>query len=235
MKKLLPLLFVLFATALQAQGWNFGIGLNATNYQGDVVKPAIFSLKETQPNFGFFVRKGLGNENLGLRIGLNYGQISGDDANYDDRIARGYSFKSSVIEIHGMLEAQPYGFSKEDGTMRKVVPYAFVGLGVAMTNPKVDWNGKTSPAITKDIADVKKTTLAIPIGGGFRFKVGDGLLGVDMGLRPTLSDYIDGISEAGNPDRKDWYVTGGVNYSFSFGGEKVETTKQDQMKDKPKM
>lgn len=36
-----------FSHSIHAQSWDLGIGLNAMNYQGDVMQPALFTLKET--------------------------------------------------------------------------------------------------------------------------------------------------------------------------------------------
>jgi outer membrane protein OmpA-like peptidoglycan-associated protein len=229
MKRIYLFSFLLFSVTLHAQ-WELGIGVNAMNYQGDLVKPALFTLKETQPNLALFLRKPIKN-NLAVRLGLSMGQISGTDLNYDDRKIRGFNFKSPLTEIAGMLEFQPMDWQKADGTNRKLVPYLFGGLGVALTNPKVNWNGATSANITKDQKDLSKATLAIPLGAGFKIPLGKGTLGIEMGLRPTLSDYIDGISEAGNPKKKDWYVAGGVTYAFRIGGKKDVDTDGDGVSD----
>ena len=56
-----------------------------------------------------------------------------------------------------------------------------------------------------------KTNLLIPIGAGLAFDVSEKLsLGLEFSSRFPVSDYLDGISESANPDRKDWYSTGGV-------------------------
>ncbi len=225
--RLLFLLCCLTAVS-QAQSWELGLGVNSANYQGDVVEPTSFTLKETNPSLSLFGRRHLKNDAFALRLGLSLARISGDDTNFDNpswRQTRRFNFKSPLTEIAGMLEWQPFGYTKADGSTRKLVPYLFGGLGAALTNPKVDFNESgnngTDPArIAQDKKDVKKSTLAIPLGAGFRAKVGPGHLGVEIGFRPTLSDYLDGISQAGNPDRRDWYVLGGLNYSFGFGKAK---------------
>jgi outer membrane protein OmpA-like peptidoglycan-associated protein len=230
MKNILLFAALLMSATVTAQ-WEVGLGLNAMNYQGDLVKPALFTVKETQPSFSLFARKPLQNQ-LALRVGLTMGKISGKDSNYSDRSFRGFKFDSPVTELAGMLEYQPLGWEKADGTTRKMVPYLFGGLGVALTNPKVSWNGNTSANVTKDKADLKKSALVIPLGAGFKIPVGRGTLGIEMGMRPAFSDYLDGVSEAGNPDRKDWYVAGGINYAFSFGGGKDMDTDGDGISDK---
>jgi outer membrane protein OmpA-like peptidoglycan-associated protein len=230
MKNILLFAALLMSATVMAQ-WEVGLGLNAMNYQGDLVKPALFTVKETQPSFSLFARKPLQNQ-LALRVGLTMGKISGKDSNYDDRAFRGFSFESPLTEVAGMLEYQPLGWEKSDGTMRQMVPYLFGGLGVALTNPDVKWNGNTSANVTKDKADLTKAALAIPLGAGFKIPVGKGTLGVEMGLRAAMSDYLDGVSEAGNPDRKDWYVAGGINYAFRFGSGKDMDTDGDGISDK---
>ncbi len=38
-----------------------------------------------------------------------------------------------------------------------------------------------------------------------------------MGFRYPFTDYLDGISLAANPDKKDWYIVTGVTASYRFG------------------
>lgn len=221
------LALTLFSCTLNAQNWEIGVGLNAMNYQGDVVQPSLFTLKETQPNLSLFARRNFADDKFALRLGVNFGKLSGDDTNFTDpswRQTRKFNFTTSLTELAAILEWTPLSTEKADGSQRKVLPYLFGGLALALTNPTVSFN-ENSPSnaalktrIAADKANVKTSALAIPIGAGFKFPLAKGTLGVEMGFRPTTSDYIDGISQSANPNKKDWYVIGGVNYAFRFGG-----------------
>lgn len=175
-------------------------------------------------------------------MGLNLGKLSGDDANFTDRKSRGYNFSTPLTEIAAMLEWNMLSPLKADGSSRKVIPYFFGGLGVALTNPNISFNESAAANssatvksnIASDKANLKKATLAIPLGAGFKFPMPKGTLGVELGFRPTTSDYLDGISKAGNPNKRDWYAVGGINYAFHFGDAKKNndaSIKKNQSKD----
>jgi outer membrane protein OmpA-like peptidoglycan-associated protein len=226
------LLILALSSCAIAQSWELGIGINAANYQGDVVAPALFTLKETNPNLTLFARKGLRNEKLAVRLGLSFGRLTGDDVNYDTpawRQTRRFNFKTPLTEVAATLEYQLLNWKKEDGSNRRFVPYVFGGLGACLTKPTVSFNeanafGGANPAlVAEDKRDVKNATVAFPLGAGFKIPIGRGTLGVEMGFRPTLSDYLDGISKSGNPDRGDWYALGGVHYAITLGGKAVDT------------
>jgi outer membrane protein OmpA-like peptidoglycan-associated protein len=233
--------FTLVSHAVDAQNWELGLGLNAMNYQGDVVQTSAFTLKETQPNFSIFARHNFEGEKFALRLGLNLGKLSGNDANFTEKKFRSFNFKTPLTELAATLEWQPLSLHNVDGTPRKATPYFLGGLGLAFTNPTVFFNENSASVayaksgIATDKAKVTKTALVIPLGAGFKFALPKGTLGVELGLRATTSDYIDGISQAANPNRRDWYAIGGINYAFSFGGTNNRTyTKKGKTKDTDK-
>ncbi len=43
------------------------------------------------------------------------------------------------------------------------------------------------------------------------------VLAVEAGLRTSFSDYLDGVSQAGNPNGNDWYAFGGAALFIRFG------------------
>jgi outer membrane protein OmpA-like peptidoglycan-associated protein len=232
MKKCIFLLsFYLFTGITYGQNWEIGVGLHALNYQGDLVESSVFTLKETNPNFGLFLRRTFKDDKFAVRLNGTFGKISGDDTNFDKpawRQTRKFNFSSSLTEIAGLLEWSPLSFDKVNGAKRKVVPYLFAGVGVVMTNPTVNFNEANNPShnatqVAKDKADLVKTALAIPLGAGIKLPLGPGFLALEGGIRPTTSDYLDGISQTGNPDRNDWYVSGGISYAYRFGSGGADT------------
>lgn len=79
--------------AYSQASWELGANVGASNYQGDIVETKIFTLKETNLGYGAFLRRNF-NDHWGLRLNAQLGNISGADANFDARKARGYSFES---------------------------------------------------------------------------------------------------------------------------------------------
>lgn len=219
-------LFVLFAlpALMSAQSWELGLSAGAANYQGDLVKSELFTLKETNPAFGLFLRRNF-NDYFALRLNGNYIRLSGDDANFTERKPRGFSFETTLLEGSLQLELTTTSATNKDGKPRAIRPYFFGGVGYASGDPTVFFNEAANPskaaAIASDKANVEKGVIAFPLGAGFKFALGERTsLGAEIGFRPTLGDYTDGVSEAGNPEKEDWYVLGGLNLAFKIGKPK---------------
>ena len=220
------LLFVLFTlpVCLGAQSWELGLSANAANYQGDLVKPDIFTIKETNPAFGLFLRRNF-NDYFALRLNGNYIRLSGNDANFSSRAARGFNFETTLLEGSVQLEITAISTTNKAGKPRAIRPYFFGGVGYASGDPTVFFNESANlnrtTAIRKDKANLDNGIIAFPFGAGFKFALGERTtLGAELGYRATLSDYIDGVSEAGNPEKEDWYVLGGLNLAFKISKPK---------------
>lgn len=228
MKKILFLfLFLAFSPLAKAQTWDLGIAMNGTNYQGDLVKPMLFRLEETNFSAGVIVRRHL-NQRFGLRGNAFIGRITGDDKNFvqdEWRPQRGFSFKTMLLEFSLQGEFNLVKPLNQAGGRRFVVPYVFGGVGFVGTDPQVDFNTPNQMATDLDIwldrRNVTKTAIGFPLGVGFDFPMGpSSSLGVEFGARAILSDYIDGVSEAGNPDKNDWYLLGSLQFVYHLDNRK---------------
>jgi outer membrane protein OmpA-like peptidoglycan-associated protein len=230
MKSKFTLLFLSFFSFTCFGQWEIGGFLGTSNYQGDVVKPVLFTLKETTGAGGLLLRYHV-NEQMALRGNLFYGKISGADDNFDSRGNRGFSFSSPLTEISLVGEYEIFGSRRfKDGAFKKYVsPYFFAGLGVGLINPKTNFNENVNdnPAIISSIAKdkahgFKKTNLVIPLGAGLKFGLTPRVtLGVEIGLRPAFTDHLD-----------DWYVFGGLTLGYRLGNvAPVGDTKTTKTKD----
>ena len=111
--------------------------------------------------------------------------------------------------------------------LRTISPFIYVGLGFMYNKPTTNFNNNPSPnpiteapRITADeTAIYSKQHVVIPMGGGLRIPLinKNAVLTLEGGFRPTFSDYIDGISIAGNPNKNDWYFVGDVALSKKLG------------------
>lgn len=232
MRKLTATLFFILPLLLSAQSypWEFGGGVYITAYQGD--------LHASEVNFGQYspsaagalhVRRNVSNSVV-VRLNALFGQLAGDDNNFDEpewRQTRGISFTSPLLEFTALGELYPFGMfrQQEDGKRRIAAPYLMFGVGTVYTNPTVDWNDENGNSEI-DPADAQydksqklnKFNITIPFGAGLRFALNKKMtLGLEGAMRPTFSDYIDGVSQVGNPDETDWYFAGGITFSYAFG------------------
>jgi hypothetical protein len=191
--------------SVTAQQVEIGLMLGGSNYSGDLSNEYIVA-KETHFSGALFGRYNI-SKRMAVKGFMGYGQISGDDKNfgsYKNNI-RNLNFTSDIYEFSVHAE---YNFLKNNInsiSARPFLPYAFGGIGVFSFNPKTVYKDVTyelQPLGTEgqgttSLNDFKKydlTTLCIPIGLGFRQKIGDDFfLGVEAGVRFTATNYLDDV------------------------------------------
>ena len=65
------------------------------------------------------------------------------------------------------------------------------------------------------IADQGTIHVVMPIGVGLKMDVSKKMqIGLEAGLRMPFTDYLDGISQAGNPDGNDTYFMSGLSLIY---------------------
>ena len=209
------------APTMMHQKWEVGLLLGGSQYQGDLQKA---DLKEINLALGGLVRYHI-NDNFALRANFVSGRLSGYDSNYADRQKRAFAFKSPVRELsllgeYDILGKKRYTNISEGKFNRTISPYLFGGLAFANITPETNFNeGVTNGDKIKIKEDrsvkVKKGFLAIPLGLGLKIDISKTwTVGVEAGFRWTFTDYLDGVSKAGNPDKKDSYAMGGLVLSY---------------------
>ena len=247
----LPLLLCLpvFAFGQVPFKWDIDGALGITSYQGDLDAFKINAgFREIKYAASLSLRRNISN-NYAVRLNVLAGRIAGDDRNFSEpewRIRRGISFESPIIEFAAMNEFYPLGMYPVKGKIvrsRNVVsPYLLFGVGWAYSSPKVDWNDKNGneeidPALAElDKKDkLNKLNFVVPMGVGLRFRLKDhSTFKLEMALRPTFSDYLDGISLAGNPDKKDWFFTAQIGVTYPFAKNKIKNRSIAKRKDEEK-
>jgi outer membrane protein OmpA-like peptidoglycan-associated protein len=232
MRKLTATLFFLLPLLLSAQTypWEFGGGVYITSYQGDLHTPEFnFGRYSPQAAAALHLRRNISNSFI-LRFNALFGQLAGDDSNFTEpewRQTRDISFTSPIIELTALGELYPFGIFRfmSDGERRRVAPFLMFGVGAGYTNPKVAWNdengnGEIDPIASQfdKSAQINKFNIVMSMGAGLRFALSTrATIGLEAALHPTFSDYVDGVSHVGNPDKSDWYFTGGLTFSYAFG------------------
>ncbi len=233
---LLLVTLMLVSSENYAQKWDGGIMLGVNGYQGDLDKFVIPTLKQSRPAGGLFLRRNF-NNNFSLRGNVAFAKLSADDKHFTEptwRPKRGFSFTSPLTEVSLQGEFQLIREKKklsEEQVMnnarskRRIVPYAILGAGLAFVKPTTNYNNATpNPVVSATLINEDKNrsnsnvNFVLPMGGGFRMNLSNKLaLGAEVAVRPTFSDYIDGVSASGNSKRKDWYATGLLTLSRTFG------------------
>lgn len=189
-----------------AQHLEAGILLGGANYIGDLSNNSSnLYLKETKFAAGAFVRQNF-NDLFAVKLGFNWARISGQDANVrNDAFIhdRNLSFRSSLLEFSlvgdwNILGYQPYALS------RPFSPYIFAGIAGTKFNPKARYQGnweELQPLGTEGQGmegfdePYKRFAFAIPFGIGVKYALTDRInLGLELGARPTFTDYLDDVS-----------------------------------------
>lgn len=194
MKKLFLLLVGGIPVLAHAQRWNVTAFGGVANYQGDLQEKRI-TTNQSHASFGLGLQYDF-SPYLSARAGALYGRVSGDDKLSKDpmQVARNLNFSSHLVE--GQLLAE---FRFLDIDRRKFTPYIFAGVAVFGFDPNTkDSLGNTyylQPYTTEGVS-YKRTQFALPFGGGIKLKVNDRLiLGYEIGLRKTATDYLDDLSD----------------------------------------
>jgi hypothetical protein len=219
---------VLFALAVLPLGllaqkeWQGGLFQGLSNYQGDFVVEDYAFLKHSNLSVGLQLRKGL-SPNFGLRGGVTLVNLSGADDNYPERAVRGFSFKNTMFEVMAGVEWEPFGHNRYRSSISRrhiLSPYLFTGVALVLMDPQPNLNytggPDEDPRVLEDLsANLKNILFTLPVGIGVSYDLDDHwVLAVEGGLRPTFSDYVDGLSQAGNPEKNDWYQVIGLRVNY---------------------
>lgn len=216
MSKFFSVLLMLIPLAAFSQKWDLGPAIGLASYQGDLTEKSGFSFKNANPVLGLSAGHNTLNH-LTLRGNFFIGKLSGDDTKEKTawRKLRGFSFASPLIEFSGYAEWHILGKSKNE-QVRKWSPFVFTGIGTAITMPKTMFNdgGEGNEVVSKAIidsdrnADKSHMNLFIPMGMGVQYKLSEKFnLGFYGAFQKTFTDYIDGVSLAGNADKNDNYFS----------------------------
>ena len=207
-------LFCLQAPAL-AQVHDFGLGLGAANYSGELSRS--YSLSTHRPGGWLFYRYNL-NEAVSFRGSLSIGRLTGSDQPPFDAFAaqrNDPSFKVTLTELAATFEYNFLNY-KDPKSLVRWSPYFFGGVAVFMSR------GHSQKA-----ADYSRIQPSIPVGIGMKYRLTPYLtLGYEWGARKTFFDYIDNVGayqaegpkdyEYGNIHNKDWYYFTGFTLSYTI-------------------
>jgi OmpA-OmpF porin, OOP family len=226
MKNIFLLALALLPLSSYAQNASFGIMLGASNYQGDLSERHI-TVVETHLAGGIFVRRQI-LPKLTVKGNFYAGRISGDDANYADRLSRGYKYSSPLLEGGVNLEWDILGRARNvrRGYYTKVItPYLLSGFGAVYFNP--DIQGLPPDAEEKKY-DTRNFNFIIPLGAGFKADLNPQItLGLEFVTHLPFTDYLDGVSESAEPGNHDWYGFAGLTIQYWFDAP-VATYKKEE-------
>ncbi|HEU4717883.1 MAG TPA: DUF6089 family protein [Bacteroidia bacterium] len=203
--------------------WEVGLNVGASNFLGDLgganqigthfvrdLEPVM-----TRPAVMATVRYKK-DRWLGYRANLGYGKVMGDDKLTQERFRnnRNLNFRSNIFEFSAQVEfyiskerpGHVYHYKKLKGWRHlDIQEYAFVGVGGFYFNPYgkyIDGRWYALRQFRTEGEGIKPGTkmysrysVCFPMGMGFKYALNrQWSIGLEFGLRMTLTDYIDDVS-----------------------------------------
>jgi len=197
---------MLWAQNSIVQEGEFGIGLGASHYFGDLNTRA--HINRPKPAAGIFFRKNFGNY-IGLRIAGNYARLGYSDKyntenEYQHR--RNLSFNTNVWELGLLGDFNFYRFMPGEPDF-SFTPYISLGVSVFNYDPyayladkkyylrPLGTEGQGS-ALYPDRKPYNSMALAIPFGVGVKYALNERMnIGFEVVHRFTNTDYLDDVSK----------------------------------------
>ncbi|CAN5823823.1 hypothetical protein BH11BAC4_BH11BAC4_06120 [soil metagenome] len=208
--------------------WEAGINAGAYIYQGDLTIHPIGSVETIRPGFGLSVTRIISSA-FSARLMFNMAKIAADESIYNTpkfRQHRNLAFNASVKELGLSVHWNVFGTNYDNV---KFQPYVFAGAGVSFVNITRDYSGfnmayfgpesSVTRGLATDVATAPPKVIAvIPVGGGIRYNISDRLVAnIEGTYRLMRTDYLDGFSQAANPNMKDHYSSLTIGIAYKFG------------------
>tara|TARA_B100001057_G_scaffold250349_1_gene250596 strand:- start:857 stop:1552 length:696 start_codon:yes stop_codon:yes gene_type:complete len=206
----------------RAQFHEIGGFLGAGNYIGDI--GATYFVFPENPAFGLLYKWNR-TTRYSLRANAMLMNVKKSDYSPQDfaRFNRKYRFKNQIMEFSVGAEVNFYDFNLH-GNDKKIAPYLFMGAGFIRYNLFYH-----EPNTLENIEYGKGNDITLPAIIGLKANVSPFVvLGIELGVRYTFTDNLDGSApetedglindlKFGNLYNNDWYVFTGLTISFTFG------------------
>jgi hypothetical protein len=198
--------FSLLAQNAIVQEGEFGIGLGAAHYFGDLNTKA--RLNRPKPAASVFFRKNFGNY-IAMRIGASYAQLGYSDiynTHNEMMRRRNLSFNTNVWELGLQGDFNFYRFMPGDPDFRWT-PYMTLGMSIFNYDPYTYLGGQKyylRPLGTEGQGDTSypdrqpysSMAFAIPFGVGIKYSINDRInVGFEVVHRFSRTDYLDDVSK----------------------------------------
>jgi hypothetical protein len=196
----------IFAQNAIVQEGEFGIGIGAAHYFGDLNTRA--KLNRPKLAAGLFFRKNFGNY-IALRLAGNFAQLGYSDVyntHNESLRRRNLSFNTNVWELALQGDFNFYRFMPGDPDF-SFTPYVTLGVSAFSFDPyaylkdekynlrQLGTEGQGS-SLHPDRKPYGTMALAIPLGVGLKYALNDRInLGFEVLYRFTGTDYLDDVSK----------------------------------------
>lgn len=200
MRPLFTLCLIFYITTVAQGQIQVGVFGGLSNYLGDLTDKVYQNSRAVGGiHLGYQI-----SPRLNLRAGLNIARVVGADSltNQDSRRLRNLDFQSNITELSVVAELNTF-----DMDIKSWSPYIFGGLAFFHFNPytydtrglkvmlqPLGTEGQGLPGYQQTRL-YSLTRLAIPFGGGVKYKISDNVrIALEVGLRKLFTDYLDDVS-----------------------------------------
>lgn len=207
---ILPLRAGAQTDASESYRFDFGGGLGMSGYLGDANESNLFH----SPGFAANLQgRYLFNERTAIRAQLTALTLSGNTADFDNKLPDGRDYKFSAfagdLSVRGEFNFFPYGIGETYRRLRRFTPFLALGLGATLSAS----DGHTAGA------------LSIPMTAGVKYKLSQRLnLIADFTMTKVVGDHLDGAQLADLTTIKssfikntDWHSALQVSLTYEFG------------------
>lgn len=185
--------------------WEIGVKAGAANYLGDIggglneSQPWILDmeLKSTRYGGGLFLRKQV-SKDLSFEAAFNAARLTAADSLTLNpvRFSRNQSFRNDIYEANFKLIYTPIRISINQEKGSSIAIEGYMGAGFFYNNPKAFYDGTwydLQPLMTEGVT-YSRWQPCFPVGTIVNYQLkAHHKIGLDIGWRFTLTDYIDDI------------------------------------------
>lgn len=205
-----PLAIYSQSTGTPDNGLFFKANLGFNYFYGDLANQenSFFSRFSAGSNLGFsFGTEKYFTSKYSAGLNLMFGKLS----NYNTLVNKYFESKISEISFYGKLHFLE--FMETRPSMAKFHPYLSAGIGILNYSTEL----KVIQPELQILAPQNAITTVFPLGLGFNYNLKENIdLNLDIGMRISLGDSIDGIVGAIVKSDKYTFISAGVKYRFDL-------------------
>jgi outer membrane protein OmpA-like peptidoglycan-associated protein len=204
-----------------AHQWEVGVFAGAGTIFGDIPADNLAAINAAKPALGLMLTRHL-TQTLAVRGQLTYAKLNENRSFSTSAEIASFGYELQLLELSGALLFEPHAEKRrqEIGRFKKIIsPYLFIGIGGNFGEAKTYYdNFAITPEISNDAIQKESTRVNLLLGGGIKYDLNPKLsVGLEVGIRPTFDDLLDGISHAGDPNKNDWFGFGGFTINYRIG------------------
>lgn len=206
LKGITTVCFIFLFSIASAQEWELGLQGGASGYMGDINPENPLAFNDWAA--GAFVKYNL-NHTWGIRGNFAYANTFAHDrySKVERRRERNLGFFGPIIEASAVVDFNFFKWLPQRGRI-VYTPYIFAGVGVVSFDPR--WyvtaaDGSRKKVHLREIRTeyhvddnphmYAQFAYSIPFGAGFKYNLrGPWSVGIELGYRLTLTDYLDDVS-----------------------------------------